>query len=81
MPKIAQKLYPLYFKQGEIIAGSRLLPKELRFKLMKNIRDLADAKNIRFSVCREGFNELNTAQCDGSWLMPKQTEAPQCRIA
>jgi DNA repair photolyase len=81
MPETAKKLHPLYFKQGETAAGNRLLPRELRFKLMKNIRDLAQAHGMQFGVCREGLSELNTAQCDGSWLLPKAKETAQCRLA
>jgi len=69
MPKVAVNLKPLYF-QGEKIGGSALLPKEFRFKLLKGVRDLAVANNMKFGVCREGLPALNTASCDGSWLMP-----------
>lgn len=71
MPKVAEKLKPLYFQQGEKIDGNTLLPKELRFRLLKSIHDLAVTNNMKFGVCREGLAELNTAPCDGSWLMPK----------
>ncbi len=71
MPQIAEKLKPLYFQQGERIGGNLLLPKDLRFKLLKNIRDLADLHGIKFGVCREGLPKLNTATCDGSWLITK----------
>jgi DNA repair photolyase len=71
MPKVAEKLKPLYFQQGEKIGGSALLPKDLRYKILKGIRDLADANGMKFGVCREGLAQLNTATCDGSWLMPK----------
>jgi DNA repair photolyase len=71
MPQVAEKLKSLYFVQGEKIGGSALLPKDLRYKLLKNIRDLAEAKGLKFGVCREGLSQLNTASCDGSWLMPK----------
>ncbi|NLF87185.1 radical SAM protein [Candidatus Bathyarchaeota archaeon] len=81
LPETAEKLRPLYFEQGEISAGSRLLPRELRLKLLKNMRYLTEANCMRFGVCREGFSELNSAQCDGSWLMPKAKEASQCRLA
>ena len=69
MPAVAEKLKPLYFKQGEKIGGYTLLSRALRFKLMKNIRDLAIANGMHFGVCREGLAELNTAACDGSWLL------------
>ncbi|MCW4054750.1 MAG: radical SAM protein [Candidatus Bathyarchaeota archaeon] len=69
MPLVAEKLKPLYFKQGERIGGNTLLPKDLRLKLMKNIRDLTIANGMQFGGCREGLAKLNTVACDGSWLM------------
>lgn len=81
LPKIAEKLAPLYFKFGERSGGSTLLPREIRLKLMKGMRDLANAQNMRFGVCREGLIELNNASCDGSWLMPKAREDEICRLA
>ncbi len=75
MPKVAEKLKPLYFQQGEKIGGSTLLPKDLRYKLLKDIRDLVVASGMKFGVCREGLAQLNTAACDGSWLMPKSDGA------
>ena len=71
MPKVIEKLKPLYFQQGEKIGGSTLMPKDLRYKLLKDIRDLAIVNGMKFGVCREGLAQLNTAACDGSWLMPK----------
>jgi len=73
MPEVAEKLKPLYFKQGEKIGGNTLLPRDLRLKLMKNIRDLALANGMQFGVCREGLDNLNTAACDGSWLLNSET--------
>ena len=81
MPQIAERLKPLYFVQGEKIGGSAFLPKELRYKILKATRDLAEANGIKFGVCREGLPKLNTAECDGSWLMPKTKEERQCTIA
>jgi DNA repair photolyase len=74
MPQLAEKLKLLYFVQGEKMGGSALLPKELRYKILKNTRDLAEAHGLKFGVCREGLAQLNTAPCDGSWLMPKEKE-------
>jgi DNA repair photolyase len=71
MPQVAEKLKPLYFQQGEKIGGTALLPKALRFKLLKSMRDLAVANGMKFGICREGLAQLNTAPCDGSWLLPK----------
>jgi len=75
MPQLAEKLKPLYFQQGERVGGSILLPKNYRFKVLKGIHDLADANGLKFGVCREGLAQLNTAPCDGSWLMPKMKGA------
>jgi DNA repair photolyase len=68
-PAVAEKLKPLYFQEGEKIGGSILLPRDLRYKLMKNTRDLATANGMKFGVCRENLTQLNTAPCDGSWLL------------
>ena len=70
LPKIAEKLKPLYFQEGERVGGNTLLPKELRFKLLSHVRGLVLRKGMKFGVCREGLPELNTAVCDGSWLIP-----------
>ena len=70
LPKVAEKLAPLYFKQGEKTAGYMLLTTDFRLKLLKNIRRLAMENGMKFGVCREGLAQLNTATCDGSWLMP-----------
>ncbi len=71
MPQVAEKIKPLYFQQGEKVGGSILMPQNMRYKLLKDIRDIATAQSMKFGVCREGFAQLNTAPCDGSWLMPK----------
>jgi DNA repair photolyase len=71
LPQVAEKLKPLYFVEGEKIGGSTLLPKNLRYKILKGICDCTIAHEMKFGVCREGLNQLNTASCDGSWLMPK----------
>lgn len=82
LPETAEKLRPLYYQQGENVGGNRLLPKPLRLQLMRQVHDLAEAQGLHFGVCREGLAELNTAPCDGSWLLPKPKEATQqCRLA
>jgi DNA repair photolyase len=69
MPKNAEKLKPLYFEQGERTGGYTLLPQALRLKLLKHVRSLALENGMKFGVCREGLTQLNTAACDGSWLL------------
>ncbi len=72
LPEVAEKLKPLYFSGGEKVGGCVLLPKTLRFKLMSTVRSLVLANGMRFGVCRENLSQLNTAACDGSWLMPTE---------
>jgi DNA repair photolyase len=67
-PKMAEKLKPLYFQQGERIGGNTYLPKEVRYKMLKEMHDLVSVLGMKFGVCREGLTALNTAPCDGSWL-------------
>ena len=69
LPDVAEKLRPLYFDVGVKLEGSIFLPKQLRFDLMTRMRSLADKCHMRFGVCREGLSQLNTASCDGSWLL------------
>ncbi len=70
LPAVTEKLKPLYFQQGERIGGNIVLPRGLRIRLLSNVRELVSAKGIKFGVCREGLLFLNTAACDGSWLIP-----------
>ena len=56
----------LYLKQGEKIGGCTYLPQTLRKDLINKVREIALSQGLKFSSCREGFNSLNTANCDGS---------------
>jgi DNA repair photolyase len=69
LPEIAKKLRPLYFEKGEKIGGCLYLPKDLRARLMKKVSFLAEKYGVKFGTCREGLSCLNTATCDGSWLL------------
>ncbi|MGQ9624142.1 MAG: radical SAM protein [Candidatus Bathycorpusculaceae bacterium] len=71
MPETARKLKPLYFEKGEKTARYTYLPKGLRLKLMENIAVLAKKHGLKFGTCRESLNYLNTAACDGTWLLKK----------
>jgi len=66
-PEIAKRLKPIY-ERGEKTSGYLYLPRELRYALMKDIKQLAEQNRMSFGVCREGFAELNSAVCDGSAL-------------
>jgi DNA repair photolyase len=69
MPQVSEKLRPLYFSKGEKIADYIYLPRELRLRLMEKVRSLAEKSGMRFGTCREGLSDLNTATCDGSWVL------------
>jgi DNA repair photolyase len=71
MPLAAEKLKTLYWSQSVRTSGCTLLPRELRLKLLGDIRSSVLRLGLEFAVCREGLSELNTAACDGSWLLPK----------
>ncbi len=70
MPEYVQRLKPLYFDVGERLNGNIMLNKDLRLKILQNVKREAVSQGLRFAVCREGLSHLNTATCDGSWLMP-----------
>jgi len=71
LPKTAEKLKPLYFEKGEKIGRYIYLPKDLRLELMKTMGAMAEKYGMKFGTCREGLSHLNTAVCDGSWLLNK----------
>jgi len=69
LPEKAEKLRKLYFECGEKIGRYTYLPRELRFKLLKAVADVAKKYEVKFGTCREGLSQFNTAACDGSWLL------------
>jgi DNA repair photolyase len=69
LPETAEKLKPLYFEKGEKIGRTVFLSKTLRLQLMRKVKALADKHGLKFGTCREGLSQLNTATCDGSWLL------------
>jgi len=76
MPKTAEKLKPLYFEKGEKIGRYVYMPKNVRLRLMEGLARLAKKYGVKFATCREGLKGLNTATCDGSWLI-KETQKPK----
>lgn len=69
LPRVADKLKQLYFTEGERRGNYFYLPRDLRFKLMSEVGKIAGKHEMKFGTCREGFSSLNTATCDGSWLI------------
>ena len=75
LPKVMEQLKPLYFAGGRKSRRQRTVAKRITaINFSKAVRDLALAHGLQFGVCREGLAWLNTAACDGSWLMPKAKE-------
>lgn len=72
IPEIAEKLKPLYFKEGSKINGYLYLPRDLRLKMMKEVAVQAEKYKIKFGTCREELQNLNTATCDGSWILNRR---------
>jgi len=71
-PEVAKRLKPLYFEKGEKIGGYFYLPEGLRLELMKNLKAKVEENDMKFGTCRESLNFLNSATCDGSWLLGTQ---------
>lgn len=70
-PKVANKLKPYYFTEGERFGRSLYLPKNIRYSLMKKTQKLVEQNNLKFGCCREGF-KLNSTVCDGSWVIQER---------
>lgn len=69
-PTPAKSLQPLYFEEGERIGRGFYLPRRMRLEIVKKVKELVEDEGMKFSSCREGFPQLNSAACDGSWLIP-----------
>jgi len=72
LPKTAQKLGTLFFEEGEKMGNCIYLPRDLRFQLLEKVGRLVLKYDMKFGTCREGLSCLNTATCDGSWLLNLQ---------
>jgi len=68
-PSLSAKLATLYFDRGEKLCGNYFLPSALRLQLMSPVAALAKKFHMKFGTCRENLSGLNTAACDGSWLL------------
>ncbi len=72
-PNNKELWYNLYYKKGQRKSNSIYLPEILRKKIIEQVRNISLKENILFSSCREGFNDFNTAVCDGSSLFKEET--------
>lgn len=78
MPEIATKLRHLYFEEGQQIGSYQYLPQDLRSETMRKLGTIARKNGIRFATCTEGLSHLNTATCDGTWVL---SEHPNCDVS
>jgi DNA repair photolyase len=69
LPKTAKRLEALYFEEGEKMGNYAYLPEDMRFQLLRKVGCLAQKYGMKFGTCRDGLSHLNTATCDGSWLL------------
>ncbi|MDY6864343.1 MAG: radical SAM protein [Halobacteriota archaeon] len=75
-PKLSSDLRPLYFEEGEVHQSSRYLPKELRRKILSELKYEVEDREMTFSTCREGMFKNEKACCDGSFMLkePRPTQ-------
>jgi hypothetical protein len=57
------------FFEEKKIAGYQYLNKNLRFKILNNVRKIVINAGATFGVCREDLPDLNVGSCDGSHLL------------
>jgi len=38
----------------------------------RRLKELVEKHGMKFACCREGFPELNSAICDGSWMLKNE---------
>lgn len=68
-PELEEELKNIY-AQGENIGRSTYMAKRLRRELILKVRESAEELSIGFASCREGFQDMNTAEtCDGSNIL------------
>ncbi|MBO3809803.1 MAG: radical SAM protein [Candidatus Brockarchaeota archaeon] len=68
-PKLEEELHSMY-SHGERVGRSTYMPKRLREELVLKVKEVAEELSISFASCREGFQDLNTAEtCDGSHML------------
>ena len=69
-PAVAKLLRVLYFDKGEREGRTLYLPRRIRKEMLEKAKELVEEEGMKFACCREGFPQLNSAACDGSWLIP-----------
>jgi DNA repair photolyase len=62
---LSKKLVKLY-SNGEWIGGYKYLNRNLRLKILTDLKLIVQKYGLEFATCREGFPALNTVICDGT---------------
>lgn len=65
-PKLSERMEKIY-ADGEWIRGYKYLRRDLRLKILKDVKFLVEEHDLKFAACREGFPNLNTVICDGTF--------------
>ncbi len=72
-PELEEKYNRLYRVEGQWTYGYWYLPANIRKRILVTVKEEAQRLGMEFAVCREGFQELQTAEtCDGSHLIPQR---------
>jgi len=80
-PKLRERLYELYWSKGVRIGRSRLLPRKVRYNLLKYVKELVEENGMTFATCREGLPSLQSGEtCDGSHLIPNRRAQPRLTL-
>ncbi|MCD6530327.1 radical SAM protein [Candidatus Bathyarchaeota archaeon] len=80
-PKLRDRLYRLYWTEGMRVGRSRLLPRKVRYDLLKSVKELVEENGMTFATCREGFPTLQSGEtCDGSHLIPNRRIQPKLSL-
>lgn len=68
-PELEEKLRNVYI-HGEHVGRSTYMPRNLRRELVLKVKEAAEDFSIGFASCREGLQDLHTAEsCDGSHML------------
>ncbi|MEM1551030.1 MAG: radical SAM protein [Candidatus Bathyarchaeia archaeon] len=70
-PSLWSKILRLY-RDGEWIGGYKYLRRDVRLKILSSLKEIVQKYGLEFATCREGFPQLNTTICDGSFYCRKR---------
>ncbi|MEM2875499.1 MAG: radical SAM protein [Candidatus Bathyarchaeia archaeon] len=77
-PKVRDRLYNLYWVEGNRVGGSRLLPENVRRDILNSVKEAVEENGMTFSVCREGLPGYGSGEtCDASHLIPDRRIQPK----